>query len=184
VREEVSRRNKRRGREAHVLGNHLRMVVSTTRQLCDQVLVGQLVGIDRLQLAVSLDRGRLDRLIPVTELLSPELPLEHFFRTLVALRDVAFRRRPHCLVRKAVNVLALERVEQNPVEAHEILNAAPKCLRMDLCPVARHRSRKVDRVELPRAGAGGLETKLGDFRRAVHWSSFSSEIHFAFFEMV
>jgi hypothetical protein len=69
---------------------------------------------------------------------------------------------PHCLVRKAVDVLALERVEQNPVEAHEVLNAAPKCLRMDLCPVARHWSRKVDRVELPRAGAGGLETKLGD----------------------
>ena len=50
--------------------------------------------------------------------------------------------------------------------------------------ISSRRSRKVDRVELPRAGAGGLEMKLGDFRRAVHWSSFSSEIHFAFFEMV
>jgi hypothetical protein len=46
--------------------------------------------------------------------------------------------------------------------------------------ISSRRSRKVDRVELPRAGAGGIETALRNFRPAVHWNSFSAEIHYAF----
>jgi hypothetical protein len=140
-----------------VLGDHPGVVVVATPQMRDQVFVGKLVWIDRLQLPVSLDRGRLDRLVPIAKLLSPELPLEDFFRALQALRDVVLRDRPHCPVSEAVDVLVLEGVDQHPVEAYEVLNAAPECLGMGLCPVARRRSRPVDRVELPRAGAGRLE---------------------------
>ena len=88
VREQVSDREHRRAREAHVLGDHLGVVIAATRQIRDQVLVGERVGIDRLQLAVRLDRSGLGRLIPLAELLTPELPLEDLFRALEALRDL------------------------------------------------------------------------------------------------
>ncbi len=66
----------------------------------DQVLVGKLIGIDRLQLAVRLDRGRLDGLVPVAKLLSPELPLDDLFRALEALRDLVLRNGPYLLYAK------------------------------------------------------------------------------------
>ena len=57
VREEVSRRDRRRAREAHVLEDHRDVVVAATRQVADELIVGQRVGIDRLKLPVGLDRS-------------------------------------------------------------------------------------------------------------------------------
>src|SRR5262249_27800051 len=143
-----------------MLGDHRGVVVAATCQMRDQVFVRKFLGVDRLELSVSLERGRLDLFIPVVKLLSPELPLEDIFDTLEALRYVAFRDRPHRLVGEAVDVLVLERVDKHPVKACEVLNTAPQCLGMELCPVTRHGSRKVDRIEFPRAGAGRFEAKL------------------------
>src|SRR5262249_41027342 len=143
-----------------MLGDHRGVVVAATCQMRDQVFVRKFLGVDRLELSVSLERGRLDLFIPVVKLLSPELPLEDIFDTLEALRYVAFRDRPHRLVREAVDVLVLERVDKHPIKACEVLNTAPQCLGMELCPVTRHGSRKVDRIEFPRARAGRFEAKL------------------------
>src|SRR6266700_229810 len=64
----------------------------------DQLLVGELVRIDRLELPVSVDRDRLDRLVPIAKLRLPEVPLEDLFRALEALRDLVLRDRLHCPV--------------------------------------------------------------------------------------
>ena len=65
VREQVADRQHRRPGEAHVLEDHLRVVLATAREIRDQLVVGERVGVDRLQLAVGLDRGRLERLVPL-----------------------------------------------------------------------------------------------------------------------
>ncbi len=161
---------------AHVLGDHRRVVVAGTRQMRDQVLVGELIGIDRLELAMRLDRGRLDRLVPVAKLLAPELPLDDLFRTLEAPRNLGLRNRPHRLVREALDVRHLEGVEQHPVEAGEIADAALEGLRVGLDPVLRHRTRKMNGFELPRPGARRLEAKLCRCLCLGQWKSFRSRL--------
>src|SRR5262249_11720579 len=113
-----------------MLGDHRGVVVAATCQMRDQVFVGKVLGVDRLELSVSLERGRLDLLIPVVKLPSPELSLEDILDTLEALRHIAFRDRPHCLVGKAVDILIVERVDKHPIKACEVLNTTPQCLWM------------------------------------------------------
>ena len=132
------------------------------------------VGLDRLQLAVSLDRGGLEGLVPVAKLLAPELLLEHLLGAREALRDLLLRRRPHRAVRESVDVPVVHGVEQHPVEAGELTEAAPEGLGMHLRPVAGHRARKVNGVELPRPRARRVEAKLGRCLFRVHWSPSSS----------
>ena len=71
----------------------------------DQLVVGERVGVDRLQLAVGLDRGRLERLVPLAELLAPDLALPHLLGAREALRDLVVGCRMHRAVREAVDVL-------------------------------------------------------------------------------
>jgi hypothetical protein len=160
VREEIPGRDNRRGRVAHVLRDHRRMVVAATRQILDQLLVGEAAGIDRLQRAVRLDRVRLDRLVPVAKLLSPELALHHLRRALEAGRDLLLGERHHRAVAEPVDVGRSQRVDQHPVEACEVAGAAPVGRRMNFRPVARHRPRDVHGVALPEAWRRRLESQL------------------------
>ena len=93
VREEVARRDRRRGREAHVLEDHLGVVVAAAREVLDQLAVRQRVGIDRLELAVLADRRRLGALVPLAQLLAPQLALEHLLGPLEARRELVLRQR-------------------------------------------------------------------------------------------
>src|SRR5262245_41151287 len=120
-------------------------------------IVGESLGIDRLQLLVSLHRGRLERLVPVTQLLPPEFPLVYLLRALEAPGELLFRSRSHNLVREAVDVGHLQRVDQHAVEAGEFARTALEGRGMKLNPVARHRAWEVNGVELPEAGFRGLE---------------------------
>ena len=169
--EEVSRRHDGPRGVAHVLGDHLGVVATAAPQIGDQLLVGERVGIDCLQLPVRPDRGRLDGLVPVLELLAPEFLPEDLLRPLESHRNLLRRNRMHGHVGEAVDVLVLERVDHHPVEAGEVLNAAPERLGMGFGPVARHGPGKVDGIELPRTGARRLETKLGRSLRWVHLKS-------------
>ena len=65
VREEVAHGDDRRAGVAHVLVDHLHVVVAAAREVCDQLLVGERVRVDRLQLLVGRDRGRLEGLVPL-----------------------------------------------------------------------------------------------------------------------
>ena len=65
VREEVAHGDDRRARVAHVLVDHLHVVVAAAREVRDQLLVGERVRVDRLQLLVGRDRGRLEGLVPL-----------------------------------------------------------------------------------------------------------------------
>src|SRR5260221_3270431 len=93
-------------------------------------------------------------------MVAPEPAREHHLRALEALRDLAFLDGPHLLVRKAVDVRHLESVDQHAVEAGELARAACKRRRMHLRPVARHRSRKMNGVQLPEPGTRWVETNL------------------------
>src|SRR5207248_10616356 len=112
------------------------------------------------QRSVSPDRGRLERLVPVTKLLSPILPLEDLFRPPEAFRELILRNRPHDAVPEAVDVPHLERLDQHAVRAGELARTTPEGRRMELHPVPRRRPREVNGVELPGAWARGLEAKL------------------------
>ena len=73
MRQEIADRQHGAGREAHVLRHHRRMVVAAARQIGDQFGVGERVRIDRLQFPMLGDRRGLVRLVPVAQLLAPEL---------------------------------------------------------------------------------------------------------------
>ena len=105
VREQVTDRHHRRPRETHVLEDHLRVVLATAGQVRDQTVVGEGVGVDRLQLAMDPDRGRLERLVPLAQLLAPDLALPHLLGAREALRDLVLGCRVHRVVREAVDVL-------------------------------------------------------------------------------
>src|SRR5438093_12230421 len=123
---------------------------------------------------MSLHRVRLERLVPLAKLLSPELPLENLLGALETPRDLIFRNRPHDLVREAVDVRHFERADQHAVGSGELARTALEGCGMKLGPVSRSRARKVNGVELPEAGTRGLEAKLGCFSCGSQWNSFRS----------
>ena len=86
VGEEVAGGDHRPGGEAHVLQDHRRVVVAAPREVRDELVVGERVGVDGLDLSVLRDRRRLDLLVPLAQLLAPELLGEHLFG---ALRSAA-----------------------------------------------------------------------------------------------
>ena len=90
------------GGEAHVLGDHRRMVVAAARQIGDQLRVRESVQIDGLQLPMRGDGGWLAILVPVAKLLPPELLREHLFSALKALGDFRVRSRHHLFVAEAL----------------------------------------------------------------------------------
>jgi hypothetical protein len=77
MREEVPDWEHGTGGEAHVLGDHVRMVVAAARQIADQLRIGEGVRIDGLQLPVRGYGGWFAILVPVAKLLPPELPREY-----------------------------------------------------------------------------------------------------------
>jgi hypothetical protein len=161
VGQEVPRRHDGGGREAHVLVEHLGMMVTAARQMRGQIGVGELVGVDGLQATVRLDRSRLERLVPFLQLLPPEFAPVHLLRPLEALRDLLFRRRPDRLVAEPVDVGHLQPVDQHAVGLGELVSAALEGLRMDFHPVPRRGSREVYGVQLPGPGTRGVEAKVG-----------------------
>ena len=90
--------------EAHVLGDHGRMVVAAARQIGHQLRVGEGVRIDGLQLPVRGNGGWFAILVPVAKLLPPELLREDLFSALEALGDFGVRSRQHLVVAEAVHV--------------------------------------------------------------------------------
>ena len=80
-------------------------------------------GSTRLQLAVRGNGGRLAILVPVAELLAPELLREDLLGALEALGDLGFGRRQHLVVAEALHVADLEAVDEHPVEAGEVVGA-------------------------------------------------------------
>src|SRR5215212_5186794 len=101
---------------------------------------------------MSLDRGGLERLVPLAKLLSPELALEDLLRPPEALRDLALRNRDERLVDEAVDVPVLQGVDQHSVEAGELAETPHEGLGVHPGPVARHGAREVNRVQVPRTG--------------------------------
>ena len=149
------------GGEAHVLGDHGRMVVAAARQIGDQLRVGEGVRIDGLQLPVRGDGGWFAILVPVAKLLPPELLREDLLGALKALGDLGVRSRQHLVVAEAVHVADLEAVDEHPVEAGEVVGAPLEGGGMRLLEVARHRAREVHGVLLPRSWPWRLETEFG-----------------------
>ncbi len=125
-----------------------------------QLSIGELLGIHRLYLPVSGDRGRLDDLVPFAELLAPELSLKQLLGALDPCRDLLLRDRCRQHVGEAVDVCRFER-DQHPVEAAEVCDAELERLGVCFRPVPRHRSWEVDRVKLPRPRGRGLKAKVG-----------------------
>ena len=59
MREQITGREQRRAGEAHVLVDHLGVPVAAARQVLDELVVGERVGVDRLQLAMGPHRPGL-----------------------------------------------------------------------------------------------------------------------------
>lgn len=159
--EEVAGGHDRGRREPHVLVQHLGVVVAAAAQVGHQGVIGERLKIDGLDGAVGLDRRRLERPVPVAQLLPPDLLGERRLGPGKALGDLGRIKRRHPLVGEAVDVGHLERVDQHPVGAGELAGAALEGWRVDGAPVAGGRPGEVNRIEFPEAGAGGIEAKLG-----------------------
>src|SRR5437016_2104021 len=120
---------------------------------------------------MDLDRGRLERLVPLAELLPPDLLLPDFLRARETLRDLVLGCGVPRAVREAVDVLRFHRLEERPVVRHELVRAPAERRGVHLGPVARHRTRVVHRVEVPRPWTGRLVLKR---RRALYGHAFPS----------
>src|SRR5262249_12269754 len=119
------------------------------------------IRIDRLQLLVPGNGGWFAILIPISKLFSPELLRENLLGAFKALRDFGFRSRQHLSVGEAVYVLCLQTIHEQPVEPGEVVGAFVDGGGGRSLPIARHRSREVHRVLLPRAWTRRLKTKSG-----------------------
>src|SRR5262245_53913891 len=154
---EISGRKHGAGSEAHVLGKHGRMVVATTRQVSDELSVGERVWIDRLQFPMLSNGSRFAFFVPLTKLLAPELLRKNLFGALGTLGDFGLRGRKHLAVADAVHIAHLEAVNKQPVEPGEVIGALLEGRGMCLLPIARHRAGKVHGVLGPRSRSGRLK---------------------------
>ncbi len=133
---------------------------AAARDVRDEFLVGEGVGIDRLELAVLRDGGWLVGLVPLAQLLTPELSGQHLLGALEALRDLRLRSGHYELVGHAVDVLHSQSTDHHPVEACKVGGAAGERRGVHFLPVAGHRPREVDGVELVEPGSRGFEAQL------------------------
>ena len=161
VREEVADRQHRAGGEAHVLGDHLGVVLGAAPEVGDELVVGERVGVDRLDVAMRGDRGRLGRLVPFAQLLAPELVGPDLLGAREALGDLLVGRGLHLVVPEAVHVGHLETADDHPVVAGEVAGAGPERVGVHLRPVARRRAGEVHRVLVPVPRARRLELQVG-----------------------
>src|SRR6266705_2706758 len=146
------------------------MVVAAARQIRGQLSVGERLRIDGLQFPVRRDGEWFVLLVPVTKLLPPELLREDFFSALKALGDFDVRSRQHLAVTEAVHIAHLEAVNEQPIEAGEVVGASLEGRGMRLLPIARHRAREMHGVLLPRSWPWRLKTESGCHACASHMS--------------
>ena len=106
--------------------------------------------------------------VPVAKLLLPELSRENLFGSLKAPRDFGVRNRQHLAVAEAVYVAHLEAVDEQPVEAGEVVGALLEGGGMSLLEVARHRARHMHWVLQPRSWPRRLKTESGYHACATH----------------
>src|SRR2546427_3104156 len=99
------------------------MVVTAALEIGGQLRVGEGVRIDGLQLPVRCNGGWFLIRVPVAKLLTPELLREDLFSALKALGDFGLRSRRHLSVAEAVNVAGEKAVNEQAVEAGEIVGA-------------------------------------------------------------
>ncbi len=159
------------GGEAHVLGEHVRMVVAAAAQIDDQLRVGEGVRMDRLQLTVRGDGGRFALVVPIAQLLPPDLLGEDLFGAPKALGDFGFRSRQHLSIGETVDVAHLEAVDDQPVVAGEVVGAFLEREWMRVLEVARHRAREMHRVLGPRPWARRFETQVIRGAGPIHGNS-------------
>ena len=135
-------------------------MLTTTGQIRDERIAGERVSVDRLQLSVGRDRRRLERLVPLAQLVAPDLAFPHLFRTREPLRNLLFGDELRRSVREAVDVHDHLRRERGAVVRQELGTAAPKRPRVNLHPVPRERPREMHRIQDPRPGTRRLVLKL------------------------
>ena len=136
------------------------MMVTAPNEISDQFSVREAVGVDGLNLPVGGDRRGLAILVPVAELLAPELLVVDLLGSFEALRYLRLGRKRETVVGEPVDVGDFHAAQQHPVVAGEIARTLFKGLRMGLGKVASHRTREVHGILGPRAGAWGLEQEF------------------------
>jgi hypothetical protein len=99
--------------------------------------------------------------VPIPELLPPELLRENLFRALKPLGDFGLRGWHDLTVAEAVYVAHLEAVEEQPIEAREVVGALLEGGGLRLLPIARHWARHVHRVLRPRSCPWRLKMESG-----------------------
>src|ERR1700749_4157537 len=107
-----------------------------------------------------LDRGRLDRLIPLTQLVTPQLLRPHFLRALQPRWDLVLREAGRSPVGETVDVPDLARADHHPVETPVLRDAPRERLGVKLRPIPRDRARKVDGINRPASGARDGELQV------------------------
>src|SRR5205807_4050969 len=108
--------------------------------------------IGRDQLPAPGDRLRLLHLVPIAEVVTPELLLEGFGCTREPLGDLLRLDRHHRAVAESVQVSGLHRAEEGAVASHRLAETADERLRLELLFVESRWARIVDRVGRPGAG--------------------------------
>ena len=137
------------------------MMVAAARQVGNQLRVREIVRVDGLQFTVRGNGGRFAILVPVAHLLPPELLRINLFGALKASGDLGVRSRQHLVVAEAVHVADLEAVDEQPIEAGEVVGAFFKGGGVRLLKIPRHRPREMHGVLLPGSWPGRFKTEFG-----------------------
>src|SRR6187455_1497616 len=99
------------------------MVIAAALQIGKQLRIREGVRIDGLQLPVRGNGRWFAILVPVAQLLPPELLRKDLFSATKALRDFGLRCRKHLVVAETIYVADLQAVDEQPVEAVEVSSA-------------------------------------------------------------
>jgi hypothetical protein len=147
-----------------VLLKHPPKVAVAGHQVLQELLVGERPGVDLLEGEVGANRGGFCLLVPVAQVLAPELGRKGSLSVLEALGELLLRRGSHAYVGDPVHEPMLWIEDGGPVAAQALDEAAREGIMEGrrLGHEAGHRARVMAEVGLPRSRAGRLELKILD----------------------
>src|SRR5262249_1037877 len=117
--------------------------------------------VDGLNYRVCGSGGWFAVLVPIAKLLPPEFPWKDLFSALETFRNFGLWGRHYLVVGEAIDVADLDTFNEQAVKAGEIVSSPLVGRGMRLLPIARHWSREMRRVLLPRSWPWRLKMKFG-----------------------
>ena len=159
--EQIAERDHCRAGEAHMLIDHLHVVLAAPSQVRDELVVAERGGINALEFLMDPNRRRLEAFVPLTELFAPELLRPDLLGAGKPYRDLIGAHRLHGVIGEAVDVRVLH-VDQHPVVSRELAESTLQRRRVNLGPITRRGAGEMNGLDRPRTSAWRFKLKFGN----------------------